>query len=166
MWHIGPLTFPNPCLSFQTLLHFLPNCCRAVPTILSNSIAASSAPLTGVLEISRSLKMRRSSAESLRLSVWSQSRTQPVSETSTFQPDFRAITEKQANRVVVSLYGAKKYTVYENNSSTSWWTVLFWVGCTSTKHHSPCDAMQRLGYLRGFLTCQLSSLRRSRSERK
>jgi len=48
--------------------------------------------LTGVLVISWSLKMRRSSAASLRLSVWSQRRTSPCSETSTCQSDFRAIT--------------------------------------------------------------------------
>lgn len=55
------------------------------------------ARLTGVLETSLSLKMSLSSAALLRLSVWSQRRTSPFSETSTFQPDFRAITAKHTH---------------------------------------------------------------------
>lgn len=100
----GPLnwrTLHNLCLGWQTLFHFFPNCCSFKPITLSNTGAASSAVLTGVLEISRSLKMRRISAESLRLSVWSQSRTPPVSSTSTFQPDFRTITGKTTTWVVM-----------------------------------------------------------------
>ncbi len=62
-------------------------------------MSESNQTVTGVLEISLSLRMSRSTAALLRASVCSHRRTLPCSDTSTCQPsDFRAITAQEIHK--------------------------------------------------------------------